>query len=213
MVKIFPCFWLLVSIHTPLCWHTASGSFERCFILFFFPFMLFKLKQALILCILETALFFFCNAEEGKWLGKDSLSAAMLGGSVWSKSWTGRDKPYYMNTSENQWYELLPKFFYEPPLPIYRNFPALQLKYSKMIPRLFVNLSPPLLEQFLSNIFVFSTERWFPRGFRPLGCPDNFVLSVRATQARNGRNMHLFLLIKRRAPVDNFEAICRLCCG
>lgn len=170
--------------------------FEQCFILFFFPFMLFKLKQALILCILETALFFFCNAEEGKWLGKDSPSAAMLGGSVWSKSWTVRDKPYYMNTSENQWYELLPKFFYEPPLPIYRNFPALQLKYSKMIPRLFVNLSPPLLEQFLSNIFVFSTERWFPRGFKASGLSRQLCLICQSHTGKKWQK-HAFVFINK----------------
>lgn len=85
VVKTFPCFRLLVYIHTPLWWHTASGScLSNVVFHFFFPFMLFKLKQTLILCILETGLFFFCNVEGGKWPGKDSLSVAMLGGSVWT---------------------------------------------------------------------------------------------------------------------------------
>lgn len=75
--------------YTPLCDDTQLLAAAWAVLYFiFFPLMLFKLKQTLILCILETALFFFCNAEEGKWPGKDSLSVAVLGGNVWIKSLT-----------------------------------------------------------------------------------------------------------------------------
>lgn len=41
---------------------------EQCCI--FSPLMLFKMKHVLILCLLDTALFFFYNAEEGKCRGR-----------------------------------------------------------------------------------------------------------------------------------------------
>lgn len=55
-----------VHTHPFVLTHSFWQLLEQCCILFFFPLMLFKLKQVLILCILETALSFFCNAEEGK---------------------------------------------------------------------------------------------------------------------------------------------------
>lgn len=55
-----------VHTHPFVMTHSLWQPLEQCCILFFFPFMLFKLKQTLILCILETGLFFFCNAEGGK---------------------------------------------------------------------------------------------------------------------------------------------------
>lgn len=47
--------------------------------------------------------------------------------------------------------------------------PASQQKYSEGSSRPFVNLSPPLLELVLCSTIVFSTERWFPRGFKASG--------------------------------------------
>lgn len=82
-----------------------------------------------------------------------------------------------MNTSENQWYVLFPElFFMSHHFPCTETFPALQPKYLERIPRLFVNLSPPLLEQVLGNVFVFSTEGWFPKGFKASGLSRQLCL-------------------------------------
>lgn len=55
-----------VHTHPFVLTHSSWQLLEQWCIFIFLPLAFLKLNQALILCILETALLFFCNAEEGR---------------------------------------------------------------------------------------------------------------------------------------------------
>lgn len=120
--------------------------------------------------------------------------------------------PYSVNTYENHWHMLLPNFFLSHRFPYTDIFLVSQEKYLERSPRPFVNLSLPSLEQIPCSIFVFSKERWFPRGFKASGLVQT-TFSHLAEQHQLGSGDICIYLIKRRASADSFVEIHRLHCG
>lgn len=139
------------------------------------------------------------NEQQGP--GMYALSAAVPGWSVRTKSWMECVYPYSMNTSEKQWHVLLPKFLLSHPFPYTDILPVSQQQHSERSPRPFVNVSPPLLEQILHSTSVFSTKRWFPRGFKASRLVQT-TFSHLTKQHRLGSadTCIRIYLIKRRAP-------------
>lgn len=162
---------LLVSIPYRLCWHKVPGCCLSNGIFYIFPLMFFKLNQALVLYIQETAP--FSSAKDRKWAvtGKDAPTAMPLW-NIWTKSWAVCVYLYSMMTFGKQWIVLLPWIFFSPHFPYADILPSSQHECSERSPRPFVEHSLPRLKHNLCSLFAFSTEGWSVRGLRPLSCSN-----------------------------------------